>query len=493
MGIHRARFALAVIALAGLAGCTSGSSNNLAFWKSNPLSSKTAAATPKPQYPAKPSTQVGNPTDAMSPTAGGLASRATNKSSATYPGATTSFTSPSSPSGGVSPTMGGAMSPARSVTPSSASTMDPVVSPQRGYYSSPTSNSVRPATQGVATPAGVGAYPSADPAASRGTAAPTSGFRSGAKDYTSSATDYTASSNTGSTRTGGATIPRFGTPADRAGPVADRFGAASDRFGPNADRAATGADAYGSGTRTSPSYDPIASARAAGPAPYGPSASPSGVAGANSRNGATDPFQASGRSSPYVAPGAASERYTSPYGVPGAASNAGTNRNSTAYANPFASQGSARPTSPAQDRPSTPNYRDYPATDPSASRASNPYNPPAGGYAPAAAGPAAPPADYRPGDTGYNPPASDYRPGDTGYNPSSTSPYRAPSGSMPPGSAPASDEAPPFRPGSTSDYVPNSATPGPAASTAARDTYGSRTDSSVQPTGYTAGGPDYRR
>lgn len=170
----------------------------------------------------------------------------------------------------------------------------------------------------------------------------------------------------------------------------------------------------------------------------------------------------------------------------------GTDRNSTVYTNPFASQTTVRPASPAYDRPSTPNYRDYPSTDASAPRASSAYNPPEGGYAPPAGGSGAPVGDYRPGTTGYNPPASNYRPGDTGYNPPSTSPYRAPSGSVTPSdSAPATDEPPPFRPGSTSDYVPRSANPSPAASTAARDAYGVNNYSA--PTAYPATGTDYRR
>jgi|GEM_PF-1558395 len=502
MGIHRARYVWAVVALTGLAGCQSGGSSNLAFWKSNPLSSKTAA-TSKPQYPPKPSSQVANPADAKTATANGLATNSTNKASTRFPGAPTSFTAPASPP--ASPPNGTNASSGLATTASqrgsvaaTSNAMDPVVSPQRGYYSAPTTANAKPADgafgNGVSGNA-LGSYPSSGTTAASGGAPPASGFRSGAKDYTSSPMNY-ASSPAGSPSTGGATIPRFGTAADRSTPSSPSTAPA---YEPTA-----------VASRANPSSSPIGSSYNTGPASYGNPASAAGAAASGARSGPTDPFQAGSRASPYASTNSSSDRGNSSYGSPYATSStaraSGVDRDATAYANPFASQQASSTGSGGYDRAAQPNYRDYPSTDPSASRTTSPYPSTGGNYGPTNGRPAsptnefrppigsaAPSGDYRPGNTGYQPPASDYRPGDTGYRPPATSPYRGPNGSQMPAGASSTDEPPPFRPGSTSDYVPKSANAGPSATTASRDLFGPRNETGVQPTGYTAGGPDYRR
>jgi hypothetical protein len=494
MGIYRAQYALAMIALIGLAGCQSSGSNNLAFWKSNPFGGKTDSSTAKAQYPAKPSTQVPNPAGTNTPAANGLATnRTTAPLSPTSPVATASFTTPSGSPSGVKSVNPGASSPSYGPSAGSAAAVDPVVGPQRGYYSSSgytagnraaATGVSTPAAAGVSMPAAAGSYAAMDQRASHNAVPSSAGFRSGARDYVSPATDYTASANTSAARNG-AIIPRYGASADRYGTTADRTPAASDRPGASPDRyssggdrydaaanpAAAGMDRYGSAPRAGSSYDPVAAAPSAASSPYGPNgAYPAAGPATGSRSGVTDPFQATNRSSPYPAAGVS-----------------GADRNSAAYANPYANPGSARPSNSGSDRTGAPNYRDYPSTDTPASPGSTGYNPPAGSYAPGSSGSGAPAGDYRPGSTGYNPPASDYRPGTTSYNPPSASPYRAPAASTASSTAVA-DDLPPYRPGNTSDYVPRS-----AASTAARDLPGSRVDSSVRPTGYDSGGTNYTR
>lgn len=495
MGIHRARFVWAAIALAGLAGCQSGGSNNLAFWKSNPLSSKTAA-TSKPQYPPKPSTQVANPADAKTATASGLAANPTNKSATKYPGAPTSFTAPANPPAGTASSAGVASSTSQRVTPassaqgSSAQAMDPVVSPQRGYYSAPSTANAKP-SNGDSTN-NLRTYPSSGVSAGGSSTPPASGFRSGAKDYTSSPISYSGSSTASNPSSGGATIPRFGTPSDRNSPFSN---SSAPAYEPTA-----------TASRTMPASNPIGSSYTSSPSSFGPPASAAGAVASGARSGPADPFQAGNRASPYASANSATQRSNSPYAAPSTANAGGMDRNATAYVNPFAAQPGSPAGGSGNDRAAQPNYRDYPATDPSASRTSNPYPSTAGNYAPTngrTASPAndfrapassnAPAGNYRPGNTGYQPPASDYRPGDTGYRPPATSPYGGSTGSAPPAGFPSADEPPPFRPGSTSDYVPKSASAGPAANTASRDLMTPRSDSGVQPTGYTAGGPDYRR
>jgi hypothetical protein len=472
MGIHRAQYALAVIALIGLAGCQSSGSNSLAFWKSNPPPSKTDSSTAKAQYPAKPSTQVPNPASTSAPAANGLATNRTMApSSPAYPGATTSFNTPSASPGGVNSAISGVPSASYGPSAGSAATADPVVGAQRGYYSSSGYNANNraaatgvspPAAAGVGMPAAAGSYASMDQGAIRNAVSPSgvspsAGFRSGAKDYVSPATDYTASANTS---------------AARSGAIIPRYSASADRYGAPANPTAAGVDRYGSAPRAGSSYDPLATAPPAASSPYGTNgAYPSAGPATGSRSGVIDPFQATNRSSPYTAAGASA-----------------TDRNAAAYANPYANTSSARPSNSGADRTGTPNYRDYPSTDTSAAPAGGTgYNPPAGSYAPANTGSNAPAGDYRPGNTGYNPPASDYRPGTTSYSPSSASPYRATAASTTPSTAVA-DDLPPYRPGNTSDYVPRSAT-----TTAARDASSARVDNSVRPTGYDLGGTNYTR
>lgn len=496
MGIHRARLVWAAIALAGLAGCQSGGSNNLAFWKSNPLSSKTAAATSKPQYPPKPSTQVANPADPKASTSG-LAANPTTKSSTSFPGAATSFTAPANPPAATHASAAVASTASQRGLPSAtAGTLDPVVSPQRGYYSSPTSPTARPT--GAVSSNGVGTYSSSDLTAGRSAGAPASGFRSGAKDYTSAPMDYTSASTGSSVTTGGATVPRFGAAADR-----------------NSNPTAPSYEPLATASRSNSASHPVGSGFTSGPSSYGYGASASAPVASGAQTRPTDPFQAGSRATPFASSSGTPERSASPPSGQTSPNASGMDRNATAYANPFASRQASPAGSPGQDRAARPNYRDYPSTDPLATRPNQSDPPTAGNYAPSNGRPVSPtndfrssapagspfsdsrpgntgfppPAsDYRPGNTGYRPPASDYRPGDTGYRPPATSPYRGPNGSAPP-----ADEPPPFRPGSTSDYVPKAANGGPTASTASRDLFGPRSDSGVQPTGYTAGGPDYRR
>ncbi len=489
MGIHRARIVWATIALAGLTGCQSGGGNSLAFWKSNPLSSKTAAATSKPQYPPKPSTQVANPTEVKTPAASGLAAQPNSKTSTNFPGAVTSFTAPANtPTSSPSPSGAASLASQRgSPAATTANGLDPVVSPQRGYYSPPSTANTKPANNALSSGPGTAA---ASVATGRSDGPPTSGFRSGAKDYTSSPLDYTTSSTLSTANNGGAMVPRYGAAAER-----------------NSFSSTTNVPAYeplATASRATPGYNATGSSYPSAPSAYG--ASVSGTATPGTRSGPTDPFQANNHSATAATTNNLPDRgyspYTSPHASPAMSNANGADRNTPAYAsNPFAAQAAPSTGASGSDRALSPNYRDYPSTDSSSSRLGNPY-PSTGGNdfpgsdrSPAASNDfraptqsAGPSTDYRPGNTGYQPPASDYRPSDTGYRPASTSPYRGFNNARP-----QADEPPPFRPGSTSDYVPKSTSAGSSANTASREPFGPRNDSGVQSTGYTAGGPDYRR
>jgi len=494
MGIHRARFALALMALAGLAGCTSSGNNNQAFWKTNPFASKTASATSKPEYPAKPSTQVANPAGSNAPATGGLASRPSSTpsgissksstappASTAYPGATTSFNAPSGAAGSGLPAYG--------APGGTASTMDPTISPQRGPYSSSAYNAGNRATAGgVGTPTS-NPYATNDSASRYNTASATAGFKSGAKDYTAPPTDYASPAGSASAR-GGVTIPRYNASADRYGTPAspDRAGTGTDRYSSSTDRYATnptaaGMDRYGSGARSGSSYDPIGAARSNSPSPYGPNASMAGAASVASRGGMSDPFQANNRSTP-----------------PGGSGLGSSDRNPAVYSNPYANTSASRPAAGMNDRAapstndrfSTPSYRDYPATGASSSPAGRTNSSPAAGnFAPASSATGAPSGDYRSNTNGAGP-ASDYRSTNMGQSSPSAS-YRSTNGSAPPSSNVAADDAPPFRPGSTSDYVPRSANPGPAANAAGSGLSGSRIDTSARPSSYNSGAADYMR
>lgn len=486
MRIHRGRFALAMIAVASLLGCQS-SNNNQAFWKTNPFASKTAAATAKPEYPAKPSTQVSNPAGANAPTAGGLAAKSsTLPSSPKYPGAATSFNAPSGTAGTTAPAYG---SPA-----ATGSTVDPMISAQRGPYSPSAYNSASRASSAGVGARSAGAYPSGDAASRYGAAPTSSGFKSGAKDYSSPATDYTASANTGSARSG-AIIPRYGASADRYGTptgTADRsaanggnYSAGTDRYGAASPTAAGVGQYNNSGAHTGAPYDPIAAARNNSASAFGPTASAAGVTTSNARGGISDPFQPGNR--------------TSPYGTPNAAGALGADRGPGVYSNPYASTEASRSASPANDRTGTPNYRDFPASGVATPREPTNANASSGNFLPSnsrggtrsgdyrsnATGPSPAAGNYQPGNTGYNPPTSDYRPGATGYSPPGTSSYRSPAAPGSP-SATATDDPPPFRPGSTSDYAPRSGSP--VATTASRDVSGPGADSGAAPSGYNTNG-----
>lgn len=443
MRVSPARCAFVALTMVGLAGCSSGggwSLQRLAFWKSNPFkSSSSATESGVPMRPsalasrtALPGTNSGYP--ASSSLAPSYPETATGTSGG-YPATQQSYPSyPSAPPSGYS---------------LSAPSNSGYMAPQTGAYGA----------GGAAGPARASSYVTPSPYS--GMAASPYGSLANSRE-TTGGSRYTPANTTGSyagSQSGGGAdyadrADRYGSRLDRSGNgLDDRYAGGSDRYAGGYDNYSSGADRYASGAQSSTT--PLTGADNRGDQ-YGSNAA------AGAYRGSTTP--------PYTGGSQYSE--VSPYDPRGSNSMAGQGAVSTA-GNGYS------PSSAASQQGGYPLAPNAAATNPTRS-----YNAPAAGYTPGGSG-------YTPGATGYTPGETDYSPGATDFTPPGVDRYQSPAGSYssPAGSytspASTSDDPPPYRPGSTSDYMPR--TPSAATSGANSSTYPSTVPdagASATPTGY---------